>query len=283
MGKRGVLSIVAAGASALTLAAVALAVPVDPNTVDLEAGGGDAVFNVDNLNASCPAGGECVFSIDDATGFGASDAFDGGLVLTVGGRAFADFDGSGDLTGEQLRVGPTGLAGVRVTRVDRGLPGSPTLRSLVSLKNTKQRTVRRTVVLGSALGSDSSTGVVRSSSGDFGLDISDRWAITSDDPVGGSPSDPPITFVHYGKGRVLKPVAASLVPSNSDSFVFVAYRVRLGSKQTRHLLFYTELGDGHADAIQRTTKFNSKRLNGALKNGIAKKVQRKILNWDLVG
>jgi len=283
MGKRGILAALAASASALTLAAVAIAVPVDPDIVDLQAGGGDAIFDVSNETGTCPGGADCVFAIDDGTGFGSTDAFDGGLVLTVGGRAFADFDGSGDLTGQQLRVGPTTLGGVKVTRVERGLPGSPTLRSLVTLKNTKRKPVRRTVVLGSAMGSDSDTEVIRSSSGDLALDASDRWAITSDEPLGGSPSDPPVTFVNYGKGRVLKTVAASLVPSDSDSFVFAAYKVRLGSKQTRHLLFYTEFGDEHADAIQRANKFNRKRLSGALKNGIARNVQKKILNWDLVG
>lgn len=283
MRNRGIRAVVAASAGALVLAAVAMAAPVDPDDVNLEAAGGDAVFNVDNQNDSCPGGGDCAFTINEGSAFGSSDAFDGGLVLSVGSATFADFDGTGDLTGQELKVGPTELAGVRVGRIERGLPDSPTLRSLVRLKNTKRRPISRRVVLGSALGSDSDSEVVRSSNGDLGLGVRDRWAITSDEPVGGSPSDPPVTFVNYGKGDVLRPIAANLGKGESDSWVFVVFKVRLAAKQTRHLLFYTELGDEHADSFARAEKFNRKRLNDALKAGISRKVQKKILNWDLVG
>ena len=272
----------AAVGAGFVFAAVALAVPTAIDGIDLEAAGGDAEFDVENYEDDCGSSGdgECFFTpVSDGTAFGDSDAFDEGLVLGVAGHGFVDDDDEGDLTDQQLTVGPVKLAGLQVTRIERALSGSPTLRTLVKLKNTKRKkSVRRRIVLSSDLGSDSSTAVRSSSSGDLFFTEADRWVVSSDDPT--SSEDPPLTFVQFGKGKPKsKPLQATLLQGRDD--VTVSFSVRLAGKRTAYLLFFTEMSETNESAISGASKFNPKKLNATLKDGLSKKVQKKILNWDL--
>jgi hypothetical protein len=268
----------------LAIAAVALAVTTPIDDVDLEAAGGDAIFDAENYGDECgPSGdGECFFTpVSDGSAFGNSDAFDEGLVLGIEGQSFVDDDDEGDLTGQQLTVGPVMLAGLQVTRIERALAGSPTLRTLVKLKNTKRKkSVRRRIILSSDLGSDSGTTIRRSSSGDVFFNPADRWMVSSDDPTTADLGDPPVTFVTYGKGKPrVKPLHAALLHGRDD--LTASYSVRLARKRTAYLMFFTELSETNESAISGTSKFNAKKLNASLKDGLSKKIQKKILNWDL--
>jgi hypothetical protein len=268
-------------AAALALAVTALAVSTPIDDVELEAAGGDALFDAENHVDECGAAGdgECYFTpVDDGGALGDSDAFDGGLALTVEGNGFVDPDDNGDLTGQQLTVGPVTLAGLKVTRIERGLPGSPTLRTLIKLKNTKKKTLRRSVGLVSDLGSDSSTHIFRSSTGDFAFSRADRWVVTTDDPT--TPSDPPVTSVFYGKGKPRVELASGTAIQGIDN-LDATFDVRLKRRATGYLLLFTELSDEGTDAVAETAKFNRKKLDASLKADLSKKLQKKILNWDL--
>lgn len=276
---RVALVLTTAAALAFTVTALAVSTPIDD--VDLEAAGGDAVFDAENESAGCGAAidGECYFTpVEDGSAFGDSDAFDGGLALTVEGNGFVDPDENGDLTGQQLTVGPVTVAGLNVTRIERGLPGSPTLRTLIKLRNTKKKTLRRTVGLISDLGSDDETRIFRSSSGDFAFGKADRWIVTTDDPT--SPGDPPVTSVFYGKGKPRVKLAFGSAIQGIDN-LDAGFDVRLKRRATGYLLLFTELADEGTDAIAETAKFNRKKLDASLKADLSKKVQKKILNWDL--
>jgi hypothetical protein len=275
------LALVLTTAAALAFAVTALAVSTPIDDVELEAAGGDAVFDAENYVDDCGAtgDGECYFTpVDDGDAFGDGDAFDGGLALTVEGQGFVDPDENGDLTGEQLTVGPVTLAGLKVTRIERGLEGSPTLRTLVKLKNTKKKTLRRTIGLISDLGSDNSTRIFRSSSGDFAFSTADRWVVTTDDPT--SPSDPPVTSVFYGKGKPRVKLASGSAIQGIDN-LNASFDVRLKRRATGYLLLFTELSDEGADVVAGTAKFNRKKLDASLKDDLGKSIRKKILNWDL--
>jgi hypothetical protein len=275
------IALVVVTTATVAIAAVALAVATPIDDVELEAAGGDAVFDAENYSDDCGStgDGECYFTpIDDGSGFGDGDAFDGGLALTVDGQGFVDPDDNGDLTDEQLTVGPVTLAGLKVTRTERGLPGSPTLRTLIKLKNTKKKVLRRSVSLISDLGSDNETRVLRSSSGDSGFSKADRWIVTTDDPT--SPSDPPVTSVFYGKGKPRAKLVSGSAIQGIDTLA-AGFDVRLKRRASGYLLLFTELSDETADAIAGTAEFNRRKLNGDLKGDLSKKVQKKILNWDL--
>jgi hypothetical protein len=274
----------AATGATLLLAAVALAVQTPIDGVELEAAGGDAVFDAENHSDECGATGDgaCFFTpVSDGQAFGQSDAFDGGLALGVEGQPFVDDDDEGDLTGQQLTVGPVKLARLQVTRIERALPGSPTLRTLVKLKNTKRKkSLKRRIVLSSNLGSDGDTAVRRSSNGALFFTPTDRWVVSSDDPTSANLSDPPLTFVQYGKGKPkVKPLHAALLQGRDA--MTVSFDVRLAGNRTGYLLFFTEMSETNESAISGASKFNAKKLNPDLKAGLSKKVQKKILNWDL--
>jgi hypothetical protein len=274
--RRGPLA--ASAAATLAFAAVALAVQT-PLPVDLEAGGGDAIFDMENDLDTCFAGSETPgFGIDDGSAFGDSDAFDGGLVLWVNGVPFVDGDDEGDLVGDKLTVGPESLGAVNVRRIETALPGSPTLRTLIELKNTKKKKkTTLNLTIDSDLGSDSDTSVRETSSGDAAFTARDRWVVTSDDAA--DAGDPPVTEALFGKGKVTR-LAHGLVGIEEECFV-AGFNVTVPGKAKRYLLLFTELSDTNASAISGAAKFNKKKLSGALKSGLKKSVRKKVVNWDI--
>ncbi|HEX6208118.1 MAG TPA: hypothetical protein VF058_07145, partial [Actinomycetota bacterium] len=68
-----------------------------------------------------------------------NDVFDGGLLLLVNGKTFGAGIETGNLSGQQLKVGPQRFNRVKVTRIERALQTSPTLRSLIRFKNPTRR------------------------------------------------------------------------------------------------------------------------------------------------
>ena len=161
------------------------------------------------------------------------------------------------------------------------MTGSPTLRSLVKLKNTTNHPLTRGVLLCSILGSEEETGVRDSSNGDHTFTSADRWVVTSDNAI--TPGDPPVTHVFSGKGalRVTKTgYCAPAGPQHSDC-VGQQLRFTLGAGATRYLLFYAEMHDTNAHAISATPKFDNKHLTAGLLAGISQTEKDRILNWDL--
>jgi hypothetical protein len=258
-------------------------------------GGGPTIWDPSNEendfgdDCSTPTQGLIYAGVDDGEYDGTDDGFDAGLVLLVNGSSFVDGDGSGDLGAEQLRVGPEKLGKLKVTRTERALQGSPTLRSLVKLKNTKRKkAVKAELLWGSDLGSDELTGVRGSSAAPAAfLTTSDRWVVTSDDAV--DPGDPPVTHVFYGKGKVKErsntvPDTATPPGDEAATCVSAGFKVKVPAHKTRYLLFFSEMNDpdDNAGAIEAAEKFDSKRLSRPLRTGLSKGVKKRIVNWDLV-
>jgi hypothetical protein len=147
-------------------------------------GGGGATFDVQNTGQE-PAGELCVnvgayTPANNGSYNGHSDAFDVGLTLGVGGHSFIDSNGNGTRNGQSMVTGPEHVGGLIVTRIDAALPGSPTLRSLIRLKNATPSKVTRSVVWDSAMGSDGGDVARASSSGDAVFTKADRWFVDSE-------------------------------------------------------------------------------------------------------
>jgi hypothetical protein len=296
---------VGTGAVALSVAAVAWASPVtlpNPDTspsqpiqLDVEgAGYFDPYQPPDEYNDDCAFGDLGGDEVDDL-GFtpasdgqfdnGENDEFDGGLILSIEGTIFEDDDLTGNLVGEQLTVGPTKLKGLRVKRVETGLQGSPTLRSLIKLKNkSKRKTKKRSITWESDLGADQSEVVRATSSGDESLADSDRWLVFADSET--SPGDAVGTLVLYGKGKGVKKTTVADGISDQDGCIRHTIRVKVPKKSSRYLLFFTEAHsadeEGVDDAVADAAKFNSKKPGGGVIAGLKKSVKKKVLNWDLV-
>jgi hypothetical protein len=284
---------------ALALAAIAWASPVDIPVSEYELeldAQGDTIFDVaqppDFYNDVCAAGD--LGSAEDDLGFspsndvqsddGSFDVFDGGLILLVEGEIFEDLDQTGDLVGEQLTVGPTKLAGLRVKRVETALPGSPTLRSLIKFKNkSKRKAKKRTVSWESELGSDTYEVVRSTSSRDAILNDRDRWLVFADDED--DPSDALGTLVLYGKGKGVKKTQVLDPIVDQNGCVEHSIKVKVPKKSSRYLLFFTESHnrdeEGFADAVADAAKYNKLKPGGGVLDGLKKSVRKKVLNWDL--
>ncbi|HSI81784.1 MAG TPA: hypothetical protein VK919_14160 [Solirubrobacterales bacterium] len=295
--------LVAIGAAiAVGGAAIAWAAPVtipvsSSNDLNLESKG-DGHFDVsqppDQFNDDC-ALGDLGGDPSDDVGYtpandarsegGDTDTFDGGLVLAVarpGGtpKVFEDPDGIGNKVGEQITVGPAKMLGLRVARTERAFSNTPTLRSLIKLRNTKRKSVRRKLIWDSDLGADDSEVVIASSTNDLVLSNADRWMIF-DESDG---SDPLGTFILYGKGKRVKRTKVFNPVVDADSCISFQITLKIPKRSTRYLLFFTQVHDSDAPgaASLAARRFDRRKPKGVL-GGLSKAVKKKIVNWDLAG
>jgi hypothetical protein len=256
---------------------MASAVPIDVTLT----GGGPTTWDAQNdAQTSCPF-------FDTRNGFttvaggshdGNIDGFDVGLQSMVNGVTFRDTDGNGRLSGEQLTVGPSRTAGFVVTRKERALQASPTMRSLIRLQNGRDRARVARVRWTSGLGSDGLEEVRGSSDGDTSFELTDRWVVSSDSAV--VPDDPPLVFVLWGRNARVR--TRNMIHTPGDDCMNIRMRFRMPPHSSRFLLFFTEMtDDDNATAVASAQKFNDPGPGSPLFNGIGPKVRDNILNWNL--
>jgi hypothetical protein len=272
----------------LATAAAAVAATVQISGTTLTSNGGTANWDPTTGTDACRSA-NAYSPVDDGnitSPRSASDAFDDGLVVFVGTKfglaAFDQPNNKGDLKGQTLKVGPQFAGPLVVSRTDSGLPGSPTLRDLVTLRNPNPKPFKGSLVVDTNLGSDTSTVVVGTSSGDTTVTTADRWTVTADSPT--APSDPPVTLVYYGKGKVLaKPIKLMKIPGSGKSkdCATTRFNLSLPAHSTRYMLFFAEMHSDNPSALSSAKKFNKKHLSSALLKGISRKDQKDVLNWDL--
>lgn len=286
----------AAGIAAVAcFAAVALGAPATINDVVLETSSPTTRWDAEdpahaNYAIEClglPGTANSYSPVNDGDFDGVGDAFDAGLVLSVGTKPYTDSDLTGNLTGEQLKTGPEKFGRLRVTRTDRALSPGTTLRSLIKLKNkSRRKPLKSTIGFGSNMGSDSNTDVRDSSAGPANTYTkSDRWVITSDSAT--NPSDPPVIHALYGRGQPREKVTRAvrgLDPASTEpDCLRVNFRLKIPPRKTRYLLFFTDMTDAisNEDAIERSGKYDQKRPSGGILAGLTQKVRQRVLNWDL--
>jgi hypothetical protein len=179
--------------------------------------------------------------------------------------------------GNQLVTGPDTLGGLRVRRFDAAWKHGPSLRTLVELKNTHGSRRSTNLWWGSDLGSDSSTEVRRTASGDANYTKGDRWVVTSDSAT--APDDPPVTQVLFGK-HAPGPNAVITEPGNDQTETTVQYHVSVRAHHTAYLLMFHEMNLSNGAAARSAKKYNKVRFGSPLLAGLSKKVKRHILNWN---
>jgi hypothetical protein len=267
------------GLLCLTASTATAGIIEDVDSITLQ-GRQQSRWDFSNTSGSCTIAGAFSPASDGELG-DKSDAFDGGLALSVDGTAFTDSDGEITSLGQpgpfEPTLGPEPIAGVNVTRKERALLRTPTLRSLVGFRNNGGSPVTLTVRWDSNLGSDSSEEVRASSSGNLSYGLGDRWVVSSDAASG--PSDPVLTFVLFGKRARERP---NLIVNNFGSGCFgVEYEVTVPANGTRYLLFFTQMNATNNAARNRAVRFNKDLSGSEFLAGLSTRVRSKILNWDV--
>ena len=221
--------------------------------------------------------------VDDGESLNDSDAYDGGMILYVNNRVFVDDNDQGNEVGQQLQVGPRRLSGVKVTRTDRALATSPTLRDLISFKNGTRKAIVLQIRIENDYGADGDEVVRASSTGpDLSFQINDRWLLVADDAA--VPSDALVTNAWYGKSARKNLVNVTNDVPNADGCVGVSYRISIPAKSTRHLLLFAQLADSDDFTAARNraqNSFDRNRLPASLLVGLSSGVKNNVLNWNL--
>jgi hypothetical protein len=252
-------------------------------------GGDNSVFDPDNDE---PGNNDCLRAdrldvtaytpVDDGFTDVSSDAYDGGMILYVNGGTFRDGNDQGNETGEQLKVGPSRLGRVLVSRTDRALATSPTLRDLITFKNPTRRAKTLQILIENDYGADG-TEVVRATSTapDLSFQTNDRWLLVADDAT--NPSDALITNAWFGRGADERLVNVTNDIPNGDSCVGVTYRIRIPARTTKYLLLFAQVHDATAftTARNRAQVFDRNRLPARFLVDLRPRVRNNVLNWNL--
>lgn len=249
--------------------------------------GGNASWDVGGFAANSnrqATGGECA----SAPGVGIIDAqldapfVDDALdhqVLFVGGESFVP-PVAVTQSGQVVTVGPATLGGLDVTLQYAALQGSPTLRSLATIRNPTGAAIATTVELATNFGSDANTTVAATSSGDAAIATGDRWSVTADDLT--TPTDPVNTCVVAGPGSpvVTPALATEVFTCTTRNGLLATFALTVGAGETRSLVFFNQLHDTVSAATADTGVFDAAILPGAhLLGGLDNPTLVSVANW----
>jgi Ca2+-binding RTX toxin-like protein len=172
-----------------------------------------------------------------------SDAYDGFFRFTVNGQTFSP--GSGTPTGQTFTTASQTLSGLNVTAQYIANQVDPILQGVYSLTNPTANEITVPVRWGGNLGSDGSTFIKGTSSGDTILDASDSWVVT-DDYTAPELGDPTITHYFSPNAAGVTRTNANLGANFSDD-LFVDYTVTIPAFSTISLQFSNLLSGGNVN------------------------------------
>ncbi len=270
---------------------MAHAAPVSlPQTINTGFGSTSwSITNTGGTSTGSPYTGTCNDApglvINDATSAGAdSDAYDNAFQLWVGGSVFVAPDPV-DLTGTTLTAGPVAMSGLNVTVQYWFDTASAVMRMLISLQNPSGAPISTTVQVPVNFGSDGSTILHSTSSGDAVLTTADRWAITSQGGTGEYN-----TVVSFGSGAVTTPpsaVTTTVFDCASTEGAGADFNVTVPAGTTRTLMFFAGLGgvtsttDSLANAQAAAPLFDtlSSVISHGWANGMTSDQLAQLVNW----
>jgi hypothetical protein len=219
-----------------------------------------------------------------------SDAFDGALMFFVNNQQVVSpeawdiqTDPSDATLNRVLNAGPTTVAGLDVMVQYRTMPSQQVLRSTVFLANHGSRPVTVPFTVATNVGSDGSTVLVASSSGDTTFTDADRWLVTSDSTT--APSDPVNTHVIAGPGTVVAPptgTSTTVFNRSETQGVLASYQVTIPAGAERGLMFFNELSAANEAATAGAARFNENpAATDELLAGLSDGQRANIVNWQL--
>jgi hypothetical protein len=189
---------------AASIASAALLTPAAAFAIDFMSGG--FRFDIQDGSGFTSDGGE----LSDGT----SDAYDGCYYLDVAGMRYAAATpGTTSLGGRQVELPPTRIGTLDVSRLIYVPEANGWARYVDVVSNPGATDVMTTVEISGNLGSDGSTVLVATSSGDASFTPLDRWFTTDDTDASGDPS---LGHVVQGTSPLVAPRTASLSGDNLE-------------------------------------------------------------------
>ena len=208
---------------------------------------------------------ECAtgLNIADAQNTTDSDAYDGGFFIFINGTTFQAPGNTVDRTGTVVTSPTAAMSGLNVRMQHKFMTGSQVVRVLVHLSNPTGGAIAVPVRMETNFGSDGSTQVQATSSGDLLVGTTDNWMVSSE---GAPATDPVLTTVWGMAGAALQPT--SVTPSTSFNCagtqgVSVTHSLTVPAGQTRSLMYFGGLGgitaadNLIASATANASQFNS--------------------------
>ncbi|MFO0650315.1 MAG: MopE-related protein [Polyangiales bacterium] len=211
---------------------------------------------------------------------GTGDSYDVGQYLTVNGTAFPISTRSTELTDRQVVTGPATLAGLQVTRKIYVPPttGAGWARFLEVLTNPTSAPITAAIRIQTNAGSDGSTTIITSSSGDTAFTTADRWLTTDDSDGGGDPS---LNHNFWGAGAAVPPttVGMTVFECAGPQGPFVEFSVTVPAGATRVIMHFA--GQGPNQATVQATARSIDALGSVYLTGMTVTEINGVVNWRL--
>jgi hypothetical protein len=235
-------------------------------------------------------GGALIGTADDSDATSADlgntmdGAFDVALTLAVNGNMFVNPDGVVDLSGDTVTANTVEdiVDGIDADVEFYFSPDRAVVRALYSLTNTTDEDITVNVLVSGNYGSDNSTNVAESQSGDDEADKTDKWYVTTDD-TGDGPEDAVVTTTRYGTGASVIPTNA-LTPGEEDDkdYYGMRYKVTVPADSTRRVMVFHELGRTAKANADAATDFESLTAldSAGLLSGLSRTEQEEIVNYS---
>lgn len=184
-----------------------------------------------------------------------SDGLDGALYLAVDGNWY-DANGVFDVTG-LVATYPTQvdiIPGINASVQYRFFEDRAVVRGIFTLTNTSNAPITVTAELYGNLGSDGSTTLQATSSGDAVLTDGDLWTVTNDQAFGADPvfGDDPVITVSRGTGAV----NTSALGGGNDTYTD-EYPITIPAGATVRLLQFVEGSRTVTDAVEGAASFET--------------------------
>jgi hypothetical protein len=264
------LTLLAAMVAGMLYAGVALAAPVSfsgsSGTISVPGGEGSEwlLTNHAGTDNGLPVGGFCsgapglgVLEAQLPTFRGGFDAFDNGLTVFVDNQQYVSPD-TVDLTGTTLTSGPVSLSGLNTSVQYYVSPTNATLRTFISLNNPTTDSITVPVTVATNFGSDDSTQIINTSSGDTTFTTADRYLITDDFPTDGDDTTNTSVVAGSGSPRALPSAVSNTVfECSGTQGVLVTYDVTVPAGETRSLLLFNQLNSTPTEATTDVGAFNN--------------------------
>jgi hypothetical protein len=213
---------------------------------------------------------------------GSRNAYDSCYYLNVNGRNYdGSAGGSAVLDGRTIRFPEVrtddGLILARQAHVPE--TGGDYIRYFDTIKNTTTATISVNVEIKGNLGSDSTTTVWGSYSGDTTVDASDYWFGTDDVPYSAtSAGDPTLAHVFYGDGASVVPTSLSLVSYGSGDDLLCTYVVDIEPDQVVAFVTFGIQGNDEASVLSQVEEIVAN--FGLFVTDLSSEELGQVVNWS---